>query len=134
MPDIESHTVCEEDFAASSRVGNYELSVSATREDGPTPNEVLLADYASCFSFAIRAGADRELDLDLGKIEIEASADENEDDDLADGTVSFTINVEADLTNDEADEVAALGQDICHVHASLREELHADIEVDGDAF
>ena len=67
MADLESHTVNEGGFAATSRVGNYELSIDATKEEGPSPNEVLLADYASCYTFAFRAGAMREHDIELGE-------------------------------------------------------------------
>jgi len=134
MADIESHTVNEDGFAASSRVGNYELSIDATKEEGPSPNEVLVADYASCWTFAFRAGAQREHDLDLGRIETEASADLDEDDDLADGTVAFDLQVEADVDEDLTDELIELGNEICHVRAALREELHPDVEVTTGAF
>ena len=95
MADIETTTVNEEKFHALSRAGDFELSIDATGAEGPTPNEVLVADYASCFTFACRAGAQRELDLELGKVETEAEADRNEDDDLT--AISFHMHVEADL-------------------------------------
>lgn len=134
MADIESHTVNDGGFAASSRVGNYEISIDATGEEGPTPNEVLLADYASCYTFAFRAGASREHDLDLGKIETEASADLDEDDDLVDDSVSFHLHVEADLDDDEIEALTELGEEICHVHAALHEGMYANIDVTPDAF
>jgi uncharacterized OsmC-like protein len=134
MADIEATTTNESGFAAKSRVGNYELSIDATSEEGPTPNEVLVSDYAACYTFAFRAGAQREHDLDLGRIETEASADVDEDDDLEDGSVSFHLDVEADLDDEQIDDLIALGEEICHVHAALREELHADVEVTGKAF
>jgi organic hydroperoxide reductase OsmC/OhrA len=93
---------------------------------------VLVADYASCYSFAFRAGAQREHDLELGRIETEAEADLDDDDDLE--SISFTVHVEADLDDDQADELVALGEEICHVHAALREGLHADIDVESGAF
>jgi len=132
MADIESHTVNEEKFFASSRVGDFELSIDATGEDGPTPNEVLVADYASCYTFAFRAGAQREHELSLGKIETEAAAELDEDDDLA--SVSFTVHVEDDLDDEQVESLVELGEEICHVHAAVREELYADIEVVPDAF
>ncbi|WP_435194714.1 OsmC family protein [Natronomonas sp. EA1] len=134
MADIESNTVNEKGFAATSRVGNYELSIDATNKEGPNPNEVLLADYASCYTFAFRAGASREHDLDLGKIETAASADINDEDDIADDSVAFTLKVEAELDDDQIAELIELGEEICHVHAVLREEIHADITVEADAF
>lgn len=131
MADILTHTINESGYAASTRAGDFELSVDATGEQGPTPNEVLVADYASCFTFAVRAGAQRELDLDLGRIETRAEADLDDDDDLA--GVTLALHVEADLDDDQADAVVELGEDICHVHAALREGLHADVSVESGA-
>ncbi|MFB6122602.1 MAG: OsmC family protein, partial [Haloferacaceae archaeon] len=69
---------------------------------------------------------------DLGKLQIDADADLDDDDDLE--SISFDVHVEADLDDDELDEVVARAEDICHVHAALREGLQADIDVYGDAF
>jgi uncharacterized OsmC-like protein len=132
MADIETTTVNEETFHALSRAGDFELSIDAMGSEGPTPNEVLVSDYASCFASACRAGAQRQMDLDLGKIEIEAEADLDEDDDLA--SIDFHMDVEADLDDDQIEEVLGLGGEICHVHAAMREELYADVEVTADAF
>ena len=134
MADIKSHTVNEEKYYASSRVGDFELSIDATGTDGPSPNEVLLADYASCYTFAFRAGAAREHDLDLGRIETEASADLDEDDDIEDGSVAFTVHVEDELDDEQVDALVELGEEICHVHAALHGGMHADIDVVADAF
>jgi uncharacterized OsmC-like protein len=133
MADVESHTVNDGGFHATSRVGNYELSIDATKEEGPSPNEVLLADYASCYTFAFRAGAQREHDLDLGKIETKATADLDEDDDLVDGSVAFELHVEADLDDEQIEALTELGEEICHVHAALHEGMYADITVTPDA-
>ena len=127
MADIRSTTVNEEEFFASSRVGNFELSIDATGEDGPTPNEVLVADYASCYTFAFRAGAQREHDLSLGPIQTEAVAELDENDDLA--SISLTLHVEDDLTDEQVESLTALGEEICHIHSAVGEELRADIEV-----
>jgi uncharacterized OsmC-like protein len=134
MADIESHTVNEEKFYASSRVGDFELSIDATGNQGPTPNEVLLADYASCYTFAFRAGAQREHDLDLGRIETAAEADIDDEDDLEDGSVAFTLHVEANLDDEQVDALVELGEEICHVHAAVHDGMHADIDVVPDAF
>ncbi len=131
MADIETTTVNEEKYFAVSRAGNYELKIDATGEDGPSPNEVLVADYASCFTFACRAGAYQELDIDLGKIETTASADINDDDDLS--SISFEMHVEADLDDDEIDDVLELGNEICHVQAAILEELYADVTLHPNA-
>jgi len=132
MADIETTTVNEEKFHALSRAGDYELSIDATGENGPTPNEVLVADYASCFTFACRAGAQREMEVDIGKVETAAEADLDDEDDLT--AVSFDMHVEADLDDDQVEELLALGEDICHVHDSIKESLYADIDVTTDAF
>ena len=132
MTDIQTTTVNEEKFHALSRAGDFELSIDATGEDGPTPNEVLVADYASCFTFACRAGANRQMDVDLGKVETEAEADLDEDDDLT--GIRFHMQVEADLDDDQVDQLLELGEEICHVHDALKEELYADVDVSTDAY
>lgn len=132
MSDIETTTVNEEKYHALSRAGDFELSIDATGSEGPTPNEVLVADYASCYTFACRAGANRRLDVDLGKVETEAEADLDDSDDLS--AIRFRMHVEADLTDEQIDEVIQLGNEICHVHAAMRESLYADVEITPNAF
>lgn len=132
MADVESTTTSEEGYTSVSRVGDYELTVDATDQEGPNPNQVLIADYASCFIPAFRVGADQEGHDDVGKITIEVEGDLDDDDDLT--AIRFTMHVEADLSDDELDAVVDRAEDICHVHAALREELHADITVHGGQF
>ncbi|MFB6302310.1 MAG: OsmC family protein [Haloferacaceae archaeon] len=132
MADIQTTTVSEAGFASTSQVGDFELTVDATDEQGPNPNAVLVADYAACFLPACRAGADRSDIDDLGQIQIDADADLDDGDDLE--RIAFTVHVEADLDDDDLDEVVSRAEDICHVHAALREELHAEIEAHADAF
>ncbi|MFO7927006.1 MAG: OsmC family protein [Halobacteriota archaeon] len=132
MADIETTTVNEEKYHALSRSGDFELSIDATGTDGPTPNEVLVADYASCFSFACRAGASRRLEIDLGKVETTAEADLDDSDDLT--GIRFHLYVEADLTDEEVSDLIQLGEEICHVHAAMKESLYADIEITPNAF
>ena len=132
MADIQTTTVNEEKFHALSRAGDFELSIDATGAEGPSPNEVLVADYASCFTFACRAGAQRELDFELGKVETEAEADLDDDDDLT--AISFHMHVEADLDDEQVSNLLELGEDICHVRDSLKESLEADVDVTTDAF
>lgn len=132
MPDIEATTTSEEGFTSVSRVGDYELTVDATNESGPNPNEVLVADYVSCFIPALRVGADQEGHDDLGTIQVESEGDLDDDDDFE--AIRFTIHVESDLSDEENDALIDRAEDICHVHDALREELHADIEVNSGAF
>ena len=132
MADIETTTVNEGKYHALSRAGEFELSIDATTAEGPTPNEVLVADYASCFTFACRAGANRHLDVDLGEIETEAEADLDDSDDLT--AIRFHLYVEADLDDDQIEEVVELAEGICHVHNAMKESLYADVEVTPNAF
>jgi uncharacterized OsmC-like protein len=132
MADIETTTVSEEGFASTSQAGDFELTVDALSEDGPTPNQVLVADYAACFLPAVRVGAKQRGHEDVGRVQIDADADLNEDDDLE--AVRFAVHVEADLDEETLAQVVDRAQDICHVHSALREELRADIEIYGDAF
>ncbi|WP_299331150.1 OsmC family protein [Haloplanus sp.] len=132
MSDIESITVSDEGFACVNHVGDFEFTVDATDEAGPNPNATLVATYASCFLPAFRVGGQQRGHDDLGKIQIDADADLDEDDDLE--SVRFAVHVAADLDDGTADELVDRAEDICHVHAALREELQAEIEVYGDAF
>lgn len=132
MADIDAHTVNEEKYYASTRVGDFELSIDAAGQNGPTANETLVAAYASCYVAAFRAGAQREHDIDVGRVEIAVEADLDGDDDLT--AIRFDIEVEADLDDDESTALVETGEEICHVHSALREGLHADIEVTGGAF
>jgi organic hydroperoxide reductase OsmC/OhrA len=126
MADIEATARNDEKFFATSRVGDFELSIDATGNEGPTPDEIIVADYAACYSFAFRAGAQREHDLSLGKIRTEAEA-ELEDDYLA--AISLTVHVEDDLDDDQVESLIGLGEEICHVHRAVKPDLHADIDV-----
>ena len=132
MADIQTTTENESGFGANNIVGDYDLTIDATEKTGPSPNQVLVADYASCFTFAFRAGANRSDYDDLGKIQTDAEANLDDDDDLTD--ISFTMHVEAALTDDEKADLLAKAEDICHVHAAVREGLHADVTVESDAF
>jgi len=129
---IEVTSTSEEGYVTRSRVGDYELTVDATEEDGPEPNGVLLADYASCFIPAFRVGGNKEGFDDLGRIDIDVEGDLDEDDDLT--AVRFHILVEEDLDDDEFDAVVERAEDICHVHSALREGLHAEITGETGAF
>jgi uncharacterized OsmC-like protein len=126
MADIEATAKNDEKFFATSRVGDFELSIDATGNDGPTPDEIIVADYAACYSFAFRAGAQREHDLSLGKIRTEAEADLEEDYLEA---IRLTVHVEDDLDDEQVASLVALGEEICHVHQAVREGLHAEIDV-----
>jgi len=127
---IEVTSTSEEGYTTRSRVGDFELTIDATDEDGPNPNATLLADYASCFIPAFRVGANKEGFDDIGVVEIDASADLDEGDDLE--YIEFEMRVEESL-GDSLQDVVDRAEDICHVHAALREELRAEITVEDGA-
>jgi organic hydroperoxide reductase OsmC/OhrA len=130
MADIDISSVSEEGYTTTSILGEWELTVDAAGENGPEPNEVLAADYASCFIPAFRVGANKEGFDDIGTVEIDVWAQVDDNDDLE--TISFDIAVEESL-GDSVDAVVERAEDICHVHDALREELHADVTVEDDA-
>lgn len=132
MTDIETTSVSEQGYVTNSQVGDFELTIDATDEEGPNPNQVLVADYASCFIPAVRVGAQKGDHDDLGQIQIDAEADLGDGDDIS--AVRFDIHVEADLDDDELEEIADRAEDICHVHDALRDDLAAEIDIQGDAF
>ena len=132
MSDIQTSTVSEEGYACTSQVGDFDLQIDATDETGPNPNAALVATYASCYLPAFRVGGSQRGEEDLGKIQIDASADLDEDDDLA--SIHFAIHVAADVGDEAFDEIVERAEGICHVHTALREGLHADVDVYGDAF
>ncbi len=132
MADIDTTTVSEEGFASQSQIGDFELSVDPGHESGPDPNQVLVADYASCFLPALRVGAQQRDHDDLGQIQIDAEADLDDEDDIE--AIRFNIEIEEELDDDELDELVDRGEDICHVHAALRDELNAEISAEGGAF
>ncbi|MCD2205010.1 OsmC family protein [Halobacterium sp. KA-6] len=129
---IEVTSTSEEGYVTRSRVGDYELTVDATEEEGPEPNGVLLADYASCFIPAFRVGGNKEGFDDLGRIDVDVEGDLDDEDDLE--AIRFHILVEEDLDDDDFDAIVARAEDICHVHSALREGLHAEITGETGAF
>ncbi|MFB6164665.1 MAG: OsmC family protein [Haloarculaceae archaeon] len=132
MARIETYTDNESDYEATSDVGDAQLTVHATGKTAPSPNEVLLADYASCFSFAVRAAArDGDVD-DLGRMEVDARGQLDADDDLE--SVRFTLRVESQLADTTENRLLEDAHDLCHVEAALHDGLIADVEVETDAF
>lgn len=132
MTDINTTTVSEEGFASSSQVGDFELTIDATNEEGPDPNQVLVANYASCFLPAFRVAADQQGYEDLGQVEIDAGATLDDDDDVE--SISFTIHVEEEIDDGDVDDVVDQAEEICHVHSALKSSLHADVTVESGAF
>ncbi|MCU4719560.1 OsmC family protein [Halapricum hydrolyticum] len=130
MADITLTTTNTDGFDTESVIGDFAVGIDPMNETGPDPNSVLVADYAACFLPAVRMGARKSGYDDLGKMEIEAKADLTENDDLE--SISFTLKVEAAV--EDPQELVELGEQFCHVHTALREELHADVTVQDEAF
>lgn len=124
---LEVTSTSEDGFVTNSQAGGFDLTIDATGEEGPDPNATLLADYASCFIPAFRVGGQQRGHDDLGRIEIDVEGDLDDDDDLE--AIRFHVQVEENL-DDAGDEIVARAEDVCHVHAALREELHAEITVE----
>jgi len=132
MSDIEVTSVCESGYTVESRIdGEWQLVVDALSEDGPSPNQVLAADYASCYIPALRVAADNEGYDDIGHVEVEVAADLDEDDDLE--AIEFVVKTEETFGND-GQGIVELAEDICHVHSALVDELHAEITLEDGAF
>ncbi|MFC4542124.1 OsmC family protein [Halosolutus amylolyticus] len=130
MTDIDLTTTNEDGFDTRSAIGDFTVAVDPMNETGPNPNELLVADYASCFLPAVRLGARKNGIDDLGKMEIAAEADLDDHDNLE--AIRFTLYVEAAL--DDPDELATIGEQHCHIHTTLRDGLHADVTVVDDAY
>jgi organic hydroperoxide reductase OsmC/OhrA len=129
MPDIEVTSVSEEGYATTNLIGEWELGIDATEQQGPNPNQALAGTYASCFIPAFRVGANKEGFDDIGQVEVDVGADLDEEDDLE--SISFDILVEESLGDSVAD-IVERAEGICHVHTALREGLHADIDVEDE--
>jgi uncharacterized OsmC-like protein len=132
MADIEANCVCEEGYTVVSRVGKYELTVDAANENGPTAQQVLAADYASCYVPALRVSGRKNGYDDLGRVEVDVEADLNDKDNLT--AIRFHIEVEADVDDEDIEALIETGEEICHVHDSVKESLKADITLSGSAF
>lgn len=131
MSDIRVTSTSTEGSVTTSVTGEWELTVDATGENGPTPTQVLAADYASSFVPALRAGATRVGFDDIGHVEVEVEAALDDGDGLA--AIAFDVRVEESL-GDATDEIVARAEDRCNVHAALRDELRADVSITDEAF
>jgi organic hydroperoxide reductase OsmC/OhrA len=127
MSDIEISSENGAGFSATSAIREFELSTHAQGETAPSPNEVVVADYAQCFTYAFRATAMRGDYDDPGSITTEATADLDGDDDLT--AIGLALHVEADYDDGEIDALIAGAEELCHVHAALKPSLHADVSV-----
>jgi uncharacterized OsmC-like protein len=129
---LESTTTSTSGFRTTTHIGDSELTIDAEAETEPSPTETLLASYASCYTVALRIGAQQRDAGDLGRIDIDAEADRDDEGDLE--AVRFAVAVEADLGDETREEIVERANALCHVHDALREELHAEVSMQGNAF
>jgi uncharacterized OsmC-like protein len=125
-------TTSEAGYASDNQIRDFERTIDATGEDAPDTLEAVLAAYASCYVPALRVGAEQRDVGDLGRIEIDADGDLNDDDKLA--AVHFTVRTEAELGDEQADDVIARADELCKVHDALKADLAADVTIQGGAF
>lgn len=131
MSDIELTSTSTSGFATTSVAKEWEVTIDAAGNRGPTPNQLLVADYASCYIPALRVSAQKAGIDDLGRVEIDVTATVDADGDLS--GIAFGLRVEAELA-EQAEQIVEDAKNICHVQSALREELHADISVADGAF
>lgn len=124
---LESTTTAEDGTGIDNRVDGFDLTIDPDTEEGPGPTGTLLASYASCYTVALRIGARQRGIDDLGRIDIDAEADRDDDGDLT--ATRFTIVVEIGLDDETFEAVVERADDLCHVHATLREELRAEVTI-----
>lgn len=131
MSDINLTSTSTSGFATRSVAEEWEVTIDATGDRGPTPNQLLVANYASCYIPALRVSA-RNAGIDeLGRVKIDVSATIDDDGDLS--SIAFDLRVETAL-GEKSEQIVTHAKNICHVQSALREELHADVSITDDAF
>lgn len=129
---LETTTVSAEGFSSTSQIRDFEIDIDPSGESSPDTLETLLADYAACAVPAFRVGAEQRGVDDLGHLEIDATGELNEDDKLE--SIAFDVSVEADITDEQADQIIERVEALCKVHDALKDSLKADITLTGNAF
>lgn len=124
---LESTTTSQEGYIADNRIDGFNLTIDSGTEDGPSPTGTLLASYASCYVVALRIGAQQRGVDDLGRVDLDAEADRDDDGDLE--AIRFAITVGADLNEETLAAAVERADDLCHVHAALREDLRAEVTI-----
>ena len=125
-------TTSEAGFSATTEIREFETEIDATGEDAPDTLEALLAAYGSCYVPALRVGGQQRDVDDLGRIEIGVTGELNDDDKLE--SIDFDIRVEADVDDEKGEAIVERAFELCKVHDALKEGLHAEASVEGNAF
>ena len=121
-------TVSEEGFTATNEIREFETELDSGGEEAPDTLEALLAAYASCYVPALRVGGQQRGADDLGRIEIDATGELNDDDKLE--SISFDIQVEADVDEETGKKVIERANELCKVHDALKPALHAEMTLE----
>lgn len=129
---LESTTTSAEGYRTVSEIDGGELTIDAHTETDLSPTETLLASYAACYTVALRIGVEQRNVDGLGRVEIDAEADHDDENDLE--AIRFAVDVETDSSDETLQAVVSRANDLCHVHDAIRMELHADVDIHGDAF
>ncbi|ELZ03488.1 OsmC family protein [Natrialba asiatica] len=125
-------TISEEGYSATNEVREFETTIDSNGEEAPDTLESLLAAYGSCYVPALRVGGQQRGAEDLGRIEIDSEGELNDDDKLE--SITFDIRVEAEVDDETGEEIIERAFELCKVHDALKESLHADASIEGDAF
>ena len=131
---MSKHVVSTSDdgYVSTNDIRDFELTIDAGGEETPDTIETLLADYAACYVPALRVGGKQRGVDDLGKIENAVTGEVNDDGKLT--SINFDIKVEAALDDETGQQVLDRAFELCKVHDALKDELHADSSIEGDAF
>lgn len=114
-----------------NEIRDFELTIDATGEESPDTVETLLADYAACYVPALRVGGKQRGVDDLGEIRNAVTGEVDDDGKLT--SVTFDIEVEADIDDETGREIVDRAFELCKVHDALKESLHADATIRGGA-
>ena len=120
-----------EGYSSTSEVRDFTVEIDATGEETPDTVEMLLADYAACYVPALRVGGNQRGVDDLGTIETTVTGEVDEDGKLTE--IAFDIAVEASLEEGQGQEILDRAFELCKVHDALKQSLHADATIEGDA-
>lgn len=117
--------------SSMNEIRDFELTIDATGEESPDTVETLLADYAACYVPALRVGGKQRGVDDLGEIRNAVTGEVDDDGKLT--SVTFDIEVEADIDDETGREIVDRAFELCKVHDALKESLHADATIRGGA-
>ena len=124
---IDVTTVSESGFSSVTNTDSYTIDIDPTGEEAPDTLESLLGTYAACYIPALRVGAEQRDVGDLGEVSISVTGELNDDGKLA--AVSFSVQVESQLDEDQSAAVIERANSLCKVHDALKSDLHANVSI-----